>query len=71
MWIAAQDQISGIIECCTGEPVSLGEQAERFIRSHDLQITLDYGQFPEPKGESPGVWGDPTRIRQIRDIVLR
>lgn len=71
MWIAAQEQVTGIIECCTGEPVSLGEQAERFIRSHNLKITLDYGKFPEPKGESPGVWGDPTRIRQIRDIVLR
>ncbi len=60
-----QDDIDGIINCCSGQPVSLGEKAEAFIRDHDLNISLDYGAFPDRPYDSPGMWGDPTKIRAI------
>lgn len=60
-----QDTHTGIINCCSGQPVSLGEVAESFIRRHNLKIRLNYGAFPDRPYDSPGVWGDASVIRRI------
>lgn len=60
-----QDKIVGIINCCTGKPMSLAEAVEGFIKRNNLKIRLDYGAFPDRPYDSPGVWGDPTKINQI------
>lgn len=60
-----QDEVDGIINCCSGQPISLGEKAERFIRDNNLDITLEYGAFPDRPYDSPGMWGDSTKIRAI------
>lgn len=64
---AVQEKYNGIINCCTGEPVSLGEMAERFIKENNLSIKLEYGAFPDRPYDSPGVWGDATLINKILD----
>lgn len=63
--IVAQDQVTGIINACTGEPMTLAERVEAYIRDNHLDITLDYGAFPDRPYDSPGVWGDPSRIQAI------
>ena len=60
-----QDDETGIINCCTGNPVSLAEQVEAFIADNGFDITLEYGAFPDRPYDSPGIWGDATRIRRI------
>lgn len=60
-----QDEVTGIINCCTGKPVSLAERVENYIVEHQLNISLDYGAFPDRPYDSPGVWGDATKINQI------
>lgn len=60
-----QTKHTGIINCCSGVPTSLGEMAERFIAEHGLSIRLQYGAFPDRAYDSPGVWGDATLITQI------
>lgn len=62
---AMRSDVSGIIECCSGEPVSLADQVEQFIVDHGLSISLEYGAFPDRPYDSPAVWGDATRIREI------
>lgn len=62
---ATQQKVTGVINCCSGQPVSLAEQVEAFIRRKGLTIKLDYGAFPDRPYDSPGVWGDATKIRQI------
>lgn len=61
----AQDEILGIINCCTGEPKSLGEVVESFIKDNHLDIRLNYGAYPDRPYDSPGVWGDASRINMI------
>ena len=61
----AQDQITGIIECCSGAPISLGERVQRFIDDNHLDIKLDYGAYPDRPYDSPAVWGDDKKIRSI------
>ncbi|TQJ32729.1 NAD(P)-dependent oxidoreductase [Microbacterium sp. SLBN-146] len=57
--------VSGTMNCCTGEPVSLADQVEKFIADNDLGLHLKYGAFPDRPYDSPGVWGDATVIREV------
>lgn len=57
--------VTGTLNCCSGEPVSLADQVERFIADNDLGLSLEYGAFPDRPYDSPGVWGDATIIRQV------
>lgn len=55
----------GIINCCTGNPISLAERVEKFIKDHNLDIKLEYGAFPDRPYDSPCTYGDATKIRKI------
>lgn len=57
--------VTGTLNCATGEPVSLAEQVETFIAENDLPISLEYGAFPDRPYDSPGVWGDARVIREV------
>ncbi len=63
-----QDQVTGIINCCTGKPVSLAEQVEWYIQDRKLDIKLQYGAFPDRPYDSPGVWGDRTKLDEVLKI---
>ena len=60
-----QKEVAGIINCCSGKPVSLAEQMESFIREHNLDIKLAYGTYPDRPYDSPCVYGDSSKIEQI------
>lgn len=60
-----QNKVNGIINCCTGKPISLAEQVESFIKEHHLDITLEYGAFPDRPYDSPCEYGDSSKINEI------
>lgn len=62
-----QDKVMGIINCCSGRPVSLGEQIEGFIRDNGLNIRLEYGVYPDRAYDSPAIWGNIDKINTILD----
>lgn len=62
---ALQTEITGEINCCSGQPVSLGSRVEKFIQDNQLRIRLEYGAFPDRPYDSPAIWGDNTRITKI------
>lgn len=57
--------LSGIINCCSGHAVSLGEAVESFIQENNLPIRLQYGAFPDRPYDSPAVWGVADEIRAV------
>ena len=67
---ATQDEITGIINCCSGKPVSLADKVEEFIAEHGYKIRPDFGAYPDRPYDSPGIWGDAARIRQIMSRIL-
>lgn len=63
--VVRQSDINGIINCCTGNPVSLADRVEQFIKEHNLDIKLEYGAFPDRPYDSPCEYGDPSKINQL------
>ena len=67
--VGLQKEVTGIINCCSGKPVSLAEQVESFIKEHGFKIRLEYGAYPDRAYDSPGIWGDAEKIKQIMSKV--
>jgi nucleoside-diphosphate-sugar epimerase len=64
-YVSMQDKICGVVNCCSGVPMSLGEKVESFIQENGLSIKLEYGKFPDRPYDSPAIWGDNSKIQQI------
>ena len=63
--IVLQDKINGIINSCTGQPMTLAEKVESVIKENNFKIKLKYGAYPDRPYDSPGIWGDATKINEI------
>lgn len=64
--VIRQKEVQGIINCCSGNPISLADKVESFIKENNFNIKLEYGKFPDRPYDSPGVWGDNTKIELIK-----
>lgn len=65
---STQSEITGIINCCSGKPVSLAHKVNEFIEKNHYSIRPDYGKFPERPYDSPAIWGDNTKINKIMGL---
>ena len=63
--VATQEKVVGIINCCSGRPVSLAERVEQYIAEHHLKIKLDYGAYPDRPYDSPCIYGNAQKINSI------
>lgn len=63
-----QNDINGIINCCSGRPEKIGERVEQFIRDNQYRIKLQYGAFPERPYDSKAIWGNSSKIEKIMNI---
>ena len=63
--VIEQQEVTGIINCCSGKPISLLDKITSFIKEKNYDIKLDIGAFPNRPYDSPGVWGDNTKINKI------
>lgn len=62
---STQRNITGIINVCSGKPVSLASKVEWFIKERGYNIKLEYGAFPDRPYDSPRIWGDASKIQKI------
>lgn len=60
-----QEEVKGIINVCSGKPVSLAEQVEWYITHNKLHIKLDYNKYPDRPYDSPCIYGDNSKIKNI------
>lgn len=65
-----QDEISGEINICSGTHKSLAEQIEWYIKDKNLNITLEYGKYPDRPYDSPCVYGDNEKIQKILENMI-
>lgn len=65
--IAFQNKISGIINCCSGKPVSVKDFVRSYLREKSKDLTLNLGYYPYPDYEPMAFWGDNTKLKTIKD----
>jgi nucleoside-diphosphate-sugar epimerase len=63
--LALQRANHGIVNICSGEPVSIRGLVEQWIEENGWQIALELGKFPYPSYEPLAFWGSANRLRQI------
>lgn len=63
--VIEQDEINGIINCCSGKPVTIKEQVEKYIKENNLTIKPDFGKYPSRPYDSPCIYGDNSKIEKI------
>lgn len=66
----SQDNISGIINICSGYPEKLADRVERFIKENRFNIKLRYGSFPDRPYDSKAIWGNSNKIDRIISDAL-
>lgn len=63
--IAQQDQVTGIINCCSGTPISIRKLVEDYLDKKKTTIPLNLGYYPYPDYEPMEFWGDATKLNKI------
>lgn len=66
--IALQTDINGVLNCCSGKPISIRRLVEKVISEMNSDITLNMGYYPYPDYEPLAFWGDVSRLKRICGI---
>jgi nucleoside-diphosphate-sugar epimerase len=63
--IALQNRVEGIINCCSGTPISIRSLVENKISESGGNIKLNLGYYHYPDFEPLAFWGDNKKLQQI------
>ena len=63
--IALQQKITGVINCCSGQPVKLKDFVEQYLLKVNKHITLNLGYYPYTDYEPMAFWGNDTKLKSI------
>jgi len=63
--IATQNEIQGIINCCSGEPISVKDFVVNYLLLKNKHIDLNLGFYPYADYEPMEFWGDNTKLKKI------
>ncbi len=63
--IAMQDRINGIVNCCSGYPVSIRNLVENYLKQKQKKIDLNLGYYPYPDYEPMAFWGDDKKLKSV------
>lgn len=63
--ISLQNEIKGIINCASGEPISVKDFVLEHLKRRNRKIKLNLGYYPYPDYEAMRFWGDTTKLEKI------
>jgi nucleoside-diphosphate-sugar epimerase len=63
--IALQDKIKGVINCCSGHPISVKQFVKNYLEKINKKIYLNLGYYPYPDYEPMHFWGDNNKLKTI------
>jgi len=61
--IAMQNKVHGIINCCSGIPISIRKLVENYLKEKQKNIHLNLGYYPYPDYEPMAFWGDDKKLK--------
>jgi nucleoside-diphosphate-sugar epimerase len=63
--LAMARQSFGIVNICSGKPVSVRRLVEGWTHENEWKVGLNFGHYPYPDYEPMAFWGDASRINSI------
>ncbi|WP_375447429.1 NAD-dependent epimerase/dehydratase family protein [uncultured Fibrella sp.] len=63
--ILEQNRVTGVINCCSGRPISVRRLVEEHCQRLNAHISLNLGHYPYPDYEPMAFWGDTQKIQSI------
>lgn len=60
-----QRDFSGVVNVCSGRPISVRSLVERHCAARDSRIALNLGHYPYPTHEPMAFWGDARLLRAL------
>jgi nucleoside-diphosphate-sugar epimerase len=67
--LALAEKDIGVVNICSGIPISIRKLVEGWIEESGWSIKLNLGHYPYPDYEPIAFWGDPQKISSIIDKV--
>lgn len=64
--ISLQKEVTGIINCCSGQPVKVRQLVEDYVRQSGKSIELNLGYYPYPDYEPMEFWGSNEKLQQVK-----
>lgn len=64
---AMQEQVCGVINCCSGKPVTIKEFVQDYCKRKNITIQLNFGYYPYPDYEPMVFWGDTSKLKRLMD----
>jgi dTDP-6-deoxy-L-talose 4-dehydrogenase (NAD+) len=52
----------GLVNLCSGRPISVRRLVEGWIKTNRWSIRPDLGRYPDPTHEPLAFWGDATKL---------
>ncbi|GAB3912150.1 NAD(P)-dependent oxidoreductase [Larkinella knui] len=62
---ALQQNVTGSINCCSGQPIAVRTLVERFMQENNYAMTLNLGHYPYPDYEPLAFWGDNRKLQNL------
>lgn len=63
--IAVRSDFDGIVNCCSGRPISVLDLVRQHLRERGATIELNTGRYPYPDYEPHAFWGDRERLDSV------
>lgn len=63
--LALRPQGAGVVNVCSGEPISVRTLVERWLHEHGWNIQLNLGYYPYPDYEPMAFWGNREKLQLL------
>lgn len=63
--ISLQNEVLGVINCCSGKPISVKNFVEEYLEKKNKAIKLNLGYYNYPNYEPMAFWGDINKLNSI------
>ena len=67
--LALNGRDNGVVNVCSGQPISVRELVEAVVARHGSSIRLNLGRYPYPDYEPMAFWGDRSKLTRLLDAT--
>ncbi len=69
IFLAKLNHYSGIVNCCSGKPISVRRLVEEHLETKKYTLKLNLGHYPYVDYEPMAFWGNNTKLTQLKKQV--